>query len=454
MNIILITLDACRVDHLGFYGYERNTSPNLDKIAEESIVFLNNYSVVPQSDPAIVSILTGMYPHNHGIRTLGNAKSISVPALHQLLKSKGYKTACMSIEQNDNDSIKNGFDEFNLLRWRVKSKIKRTLKKLLDRKKQFGTSEIVTDNAIDWIRKNSKNKFFLYLHYMELHWPYNPPSPFDHIFDPNYDGKHNFNDLDGGKIKRGDLIFNKILPDEEIRHSIAHYDGSILYLDSQIERLAEFLKNEKLWDESIIIILGDHGEHLGEHDFFYQHVASVYQPSLRTPLIIKAPGMHHKKIYALTESIDIMPTVLDLLGMPLEKPVDGKTLTPLANGSAEKIKNLVFAESGVSLFKQNKRKYIEGIEGKWRMVTDGKWKLIYIPHPEEGIYELYNIDKDPMEKTNLAGQEKEIEEYLKEKLYLWMENKRAAEAEPQSAPYTGKDEEKVKERLKRLGYID
>ena len=147
MNVILITLDACRVDHMGFYGYNRNTTPNLDKIAEESALFLNNYAVIPQSDPAIVSMLTGMYPHNHGIRTLGNAKSLNVPTLHQMLKSRGYKTACMSIEQDDNDSIKKGFDEFNLLEWRIKSKIRRAIKKMSGRKEESGSAEIVTDNA-------------------------------------------------------------------------------------------------------------------------------------------------------------------------------------------------------------------------------------------------------------------------------------------------------------------
>lgn len=456
MNVILITLDACRIDHLSFFGYGRKTSPNMDSISSEGALFLNNYAAIPQSDPAIVSILTGLYPHNNGIRTFGKSKSLRVSTLHQILKEKGYKTACISIEQKDNDSIKPGFDEFNLLEWRIKSKLLRLLKKFFNWKSNPGASEIVTDNAISWIKKNKDRNFFLYMHYMELHWPYSPPIPYDNIFDPDYNGKHTFNDLDGGKIKRGDLLFNNYqLPEEEIRHSIAHYDGAILYMDLQIGRLVKFLKSQGLWDRSIVIFVGDHGEHLGEHGFYYQHASSLYQPSLRVPLLIKVPNTNQIKIDALTQNIDIMPTILDMLKIPLSQPIDGKSLLPLMNNQTDKIRDYSFAESGVSLFKQNRRKYIEGIEGKWRMVTDGKWKLIYIPNPKNEIYELYNVEEDYYEKNNLINQETTIGASLKEKLHNWIEKKDVGDIETtENDPYSGKGEAKVRKRLRRLGYID
>jgi choline-sulfatase len=452
MNLIIITLDACRLDHLTFSGYYRDTSPNLNEISKDGALFLNTRSVIPQSDPALVSILTGLYPHNHGIRTLGTKKSLSVTTLHGLLKSRGYKTACISIEQEGNDSIKKGFDEFNLLRWRVKNKIKTAIKKLFDKNTISGASGTVTNIAIDWIKRNKKSSFFLYLHYMELHWPYAPPKPFDSIFDADYKGGHSFNDLDDGKIKRGDMLFNNNLSEEERNHAIAHYDGGILYMDSQIWRFVQFLKDEKLWDNSIVIVVGDHGEHLGEHNFYYQHVASIYEPSLKVPLFIHAPGLKGKRITTLTQTVDIMPTVLDILGIPIDTSVDGKSLIPLIEGKADKVRDYAFAESGVSLFKQNTRKYIDGVEGKWRMITDGEWKLIYMPHPENDIYELYHISVDPEERSNQIENEKIIADSLKQKLFQWMGKKYTNEAE--SEPYKGNEEDKVKQRLRRLGYID
>lgn len=454
MNVILITLDACRLDHLKFAGYGRDTTPNLSKITKEGAIFLNNYTPIPQSDPAITSILTGMYPHNHGIRNFANQQNIEVPTLQKILKDKGYKTACMSIEQNHNNSIRPGFDEFNKLSWRIKSKLKRMLKKCFNWKYSPGVSQITTDNAINWINKNKNNNFFLYLHYMELHWPYSPPPPFDHIFDMEYKGSHRFNDLDHGKIKRGDLIFNNTLSEEERKHAIAHYDGAILYMDSQIKRLVDFLKKKELWDESIIVIVGDHGEHLGEHDFYYQHVASLYEQSLKVPLFVKYPGsIKGKQINKLTQNIDILPTILDVLGLKSIKEMDGINLKPIIEGNTENTRKYCFAESGVSLFKQNKRKYFDGDKSKWKMVTDGNWKLIQIPHPDGDIHELYKISEDPLEKNNLEDQEKEILESLKKKLELWMENKQL-DTNPEPGVYTPKEEDKIKERLRRLGYID
>ena len=450
MNVILITLDACRFDHMSFAGYFRDTCPNLTKTAEEMSLFMNNYAVIPQSEPAIISILAGAYPHTHGIQNLGKKMSANCIMLQEILKNKGYKTACMSIEQNENDALRKDFDEFNEIRWRIKSRLSREIKRAFNKKREYGAAEIVTDNAIDWVRKTKRNNFFLYMHYMELHWPYAPPAPYDHIFDPDYKGAHHFNDLDNGKIKRGDNVFNNDLPEDERKHAIAHYDGAILYMDIHLNRLIEFLKKEALWENSTIIIVGDHGEHLGEHNIYYNHIASVYQPSLRVPLLIKIPKTNAGKINALTESIDIMPTILEALNIPPENNVEGKSLTPLIKNQSEKVRDYAFAETGVSLLEQNKRWHFRGIEGKWKMVTDGKYKLILIPHPENDIYELYNLEDDPNEAKNLINGQKEIAESLKQKLLSWAQKRPIEEKQV----FTEKEEEKVKERLRRLGYLD
>jgi arylsulfatase A-like enzyme len=221
-------------------------------------------------------------------------------------------------------------------------------------------------------------------------------------------------------------------------------------MDLHLNRFVEFLKKENLWENSIIIIVGDHGEHLGEHNIYYNHIASIYQPSLRVPLLIKIPKTNAGKTNALTESIDIMPTILDALNIPKENYIEGKSLIPLINNQSGKVRDYAFAETGVSLFEQNKRWYFSGVKGKWKMITDGKYKLILIPHPENDIYELYNLEADPNETRNLINDEKEIADSLKQKLFAWMQK----EPIEKTQPFTQKEEEKVKERLRRLGYLD
>ena len=126
-------------------------------------------------------------------------------------------------------------------------------------------------------------------------------------------------------------------------------------------------------------------------------------------------------------------------------------MTPLIKNQSEKVRDYAFAETGVSLLEQNKRWHFRGIEGKWKMVTDGKYKLILIPHPENDIYELYNLEEDPNENSNIIQEEEEIAQSLKQKLSSWLQKNHV---EKEAQPFTQKEEEKVKERLRRLGYLD
>tara|TARA_Y100000310_G_C20639790_1_gene793256 strand:+ start:379 stop:1731 length:1353 start_codon:yes stop_codon:yes gene_type:complete len=450
MNVIIITLDACRFDHTGIGGYHRKTTPNLDKIGESSCTFLNNYVVIPVSDPGLISIFTGVFPHTHNIRDhieyLQSKEPLEMKTLPGVLKSLRYKTGFMSIEQNDNFAINNDFDDYNKLNWRIKNKIKRSVFKIINKK--IGVSEATADTAISWVKKHKNNNFFLYVNFMETHWPYEPPEPFDNIFDPEYKGSHKFNNLDYGNIKRGDMIFNNPLTEEERNHAVAHYDGALLYMDSHLGRFIDYLRNEGVLDKTILIILSDHGEHLGEKNIYYSHGSSMYQPSVKVPLIIKIPGESGKNINKITQTIDIMPTIFDLLGVNPNLKIAGKSLVPLIKGDGGH-REFAYSESGVSHFTQNKRFTIKGIEGKSRMITDGKWKLICFPHPENNIYELYNLEEDKGEENNLVDKEVEIVSKLKIKLNEFINEKKDQGGEEEVEL-----KEKSKKLLKKLGYID
>lgn len=445
MNVIMILIDALRADHLSLNGYKRKTSPNIDEIANENVFFCNGITAIPSTTPSIASIMTGLYPHSHGLRFVHRQKLNSkITTLPEILQAHNYRTIGYDLG-SIGDGLEKGFDAFSLLSWRILNKIKRIITKSINWNRRIEEAEEVTVFAKKQIKKHKGEKFFLYLNYPDLHWPYKPPKPFCEMFDPDYKGEHLFNDWDN-KIERGDMIFNNTLPKEEIYHAIAHYDGTIRFIDIQIGQIIKYLEEIKLIDKTLILITADHGESLGEHNLYFQHTLSLYDEGIRVPLIISSPTIKQpKKIETQVQSTDIMPTILEILGIPLIENIDGKSLVPLIKG--EKFdRKYSFAENGELLFQQNNRSFFRGIKGKWRMIRTNEWKLIYIPHPENDIFELYNLKKDPKETINLIGKEPEIAKELKEELFKWMNSSK----EDKDIDLT----EKSKKILKNLGYIE
>jgi len=445
MNVIFIVVDALRFDHLGISGYSRNTSPNIDKIARESVFFSNAITTIPSTTPSISSMMTGLYPHSHGLRFIHRQKlNPKVTTLPEILHAHGYKTIGYDLD-SIGDGLEKGFDAFSLLRWRMINKIKRTLKKSIYWNYKIGQAEELTHFAKKQIKICKDDNFFLYLHYNDLHWPYKPIKPFDEMFDPDYKGDHIFNDWNN-KISRGDMIFNNPLPKDEIYHAIAHYDGLIRYIDTQINHIIMYLEEMKIRDNTLLVISADHGESLGEHKLHFQHSLCLYEEGIKIPLIIDNPNFRQqKKIETQVQTIDIMPTILEILNIPLIENIDGKSLIPLMKGVKDDRKYL-FAENGELIYKQNNRTFLPGIKGKWRIIRTNEWKLIFIPHPENDIYELYNLKNDPNENLNLISKELEIAKVLKEELFKWIN----ASNKNEDMDVT----EKSKKLLRKLGYME
>lgn len=453
MNVIIIVIDALRPDHLSINSYSRETSPRIDKIAKEGVSFSNVFTVLPNSEPTFASILTGMYPHSHEVRMLFNNKlKQNTPTIQQILKSHGYATAYTKSGNAPKDGTQVGFDYCDPLASKIKNKIKRIASKCIRPNYHFGMAEQQVDISINWIRKNINKKFFLFMHTNDLHWPYPIPAPYDHIFDPNYKGSHDFATLSEGKISRGDLIFgHKKLPEEEIKHAIAHYDGGIRFIDEHIGRLLNFLDDNKLSEDTLLILAADHGESFGEHNYYFQHGEHLYNQALKIPLIIRNPKKipKNKKIDGLAQSVDIMPTILEMLGITLIDNIDGVSLMPLIEGKKIEVRKFAFAESVENYFRGNKRVFFEGVKGKWRAMIAGKWKIIYIPHPENDIFELYDIENDPEEASNLIEDEKGIAEEMEKKILEFMKG--------QSMEGNAKVEdlsEKSRKLLIKAGYLE
>jgi arylsulfatase A-like enzyme len=235
------------------------------------------------------------------------------------------------------------------------------------------------------------------------------------------------------------------MPQEELNHAIAHYDGALNYIDFQIGKIVDYLDKNELREDTLIVVTSDHGESLGEHNVYFSHGEYVYDSELKVPLVF-SKKLLPKNVYGQqVQSTDIMPTILDVLKIPVIDRIDGISL--LKYRDDKNFRKLSYAEGGISYFREKSRHYIDGIKGKWRMARTNEWKLICIPHPEKNIFELYNIKNDPNESNNIIEEEKEKAEVLKKALFLWIGSE---EKEDPDADLT----EKSKKLLRSLGYMD
>lgn len=426
-NIILITLDALRPDHLGCYGYKRNTSPNIDKTAKEGAIFTQVIAQSSHTAPSNASLITSTYPNIHGVKDWGYHFNASiVKTLPVILKEHGYRTAFISdfLAFSLIKGFENGFDTFNTLNTFTLGSIN-TRKQIID----------ITDWAIDWVENNRGKNFFLWLYYTDPHGPYIPPYPYDKMFigDQYYNinrkvpiSENNYSQDSIGHIPKY-LSYNNIM---NANYYISQYDAEIRHIDDQIGRLLQELKNRDLEKNTVIIINSDHGEAMGEHNRYFCHANSLYDELIKIPLIIKWEDRIPSGIKNNTQvsSIDIMPTILDILRIKKYKFMQGNSLLPLLGG--QKYTFTVFA-------------YSEFWEKK-SVRTQG-WKLIYDSKNKQ--YELYNLKNDPAELNDISAAEQTQFKFLKQKLDEYIKN--SASQSKITAPALSQDE---KERLKSFGY--
>ena len=463
-NIVLITADTLRADHLGCYGYKRNTSPNIDSLASTGSQFTDASSAIDNTVPSHISILTSMYPKRHGVYTNWNRQDVQPVTLAQILKNHGYTNAAFVssfILHSDKVRINKGFDYYrNTDRLKVPA------------------DETIND-ALDWIRANDKKKFFVWIHLFDPHMPYNPPSPYDKAFDPDYRGwgriyfdvlnrkesaveaastpgltkaqTKTLRLMDRGPIDVLDITYNKIgLNERDSEYVKSLYDGEILFMDHAFGVLLGEIRKLDLSKKTLVVFTADHGESLGEHGIYWDH-KGIYEPEIKIPLIITVPGMRSSKIDGMASNIDILPTLLDLLRLSVRREVlqgfDGKSLAPLMWGKTEKVRDEIFIEQSNNMgkaIKKNDYKYIFPIKESFSLFPND------FKHREG----LYHLKTDPGELSNLmaAGNLKDTPyQPLKDVLVLWAGETLSPRKE--SADFEKLDKEH-QEKLRALGYLN
>jgi arylsulfatase A-like enzyme len=272
------------------------------------------------------------------------------------------------------------------------------------------------------------------------------------MFDPDYRGPHTFNDEAGPGVERGDIIFGRTrLPSRQVEHAVAHYDGEVACADHAVGELLGVLQAMGLLDRTLVVLTSDHGESLGEHDYFFEHGAYLYEPTVRVPLIISYPPSLPAGLVvtAQARTIDIVPTVLEVSGVPIPAGLQGQSLAPRMRGAERGAGPLAYSESGRNFYKENPRQYVEGVAGKWRMMRSDRFKLIMIPTKSGGpIWEFYDLESDPGETKSVPGRFPEEEGALRRALLdlLAADPGKDDREEPALPP-------ELEENLRSLGYV-
>lgn len=418
-NLILISIDTLRADHLGCYGYNRNTSPNIDRFAEDNVLFKNTIAQSSWTLPSHMSMLTGLYPSRHGVLSSRKKLGDEHLTLGEILQNAGYQTVAMT--DGAYMSHKFGYQGFDLF----------------DDKpiQSWGSIERTYTKAVNWLRKNHSSTFFLFLHTYQVHAPYNPSPQYDVYSDKNYRG---ILEATANKLATDYHGIQDKMKLEDYTYLVDKYDGDIYYTDHFFGKLFKELRDLGLYDRSIIVLTSDHGENFLDHKAYHIGHLELYDEIIKVPLIIKAPAFLKKHIVeAQVESIDIMPTVLELLGISTPKGLDGESLAELTKKGSY---NSTFAFS--------EKDYDN------KIIRSEDWKLLLRASndSESSEIELYNLKVDPDENSNLFAQEVEIGKSLFAELQAWMGiQKRRSKFVP-----TDKIEldENLKEQLKALGYMN
>jgi arylsulfatase A-like enzyme len=481
-NIIMIWIDALRADHLGCYGYHKNTSPNIDALAKQSTIFKNNFASNTVTITSFMSIISSLYPDSHGVYYVGKDKlSSKIKPLAEILHLYGYSTTWLGpkgcAHLDPAIGFGRGFDSVGIFSENLSEGLK---------------------TVFEALHKNKSRKFFINFHTYKVHDPYMPSEQYRKVFvnqrrpeaieTPELLAKATYEKIKNelpkknsdtrtvlGEALSSELIASGLLDgsynrqrmntlreymirnnqiykmhhlcaetyidkiDYSDKKLMAHFsalcDADILEFDTEvIGPLLKKLKELDLYNNSIIIICADHGDEFGEHGYM-GHGQTLYDEVTHVPLIIKIPGIQEgRKVTELSETVDIMPTLLDLLKIPIPYYAQGKSLVPyIVQQDTKPLHQFVFGQLG-------------GDDYGHFMIRSKEWKLLLHHNNRK---ELFNIRKDPAEKRNLYWLRRGVARRLDRELQAWRSSLPSYKVDSLFMPNIDKA---AQERIKKTGY--
>lgn len=367
-NVIVISIDTLRADRLGCYGHERETSPRIDRLAANGVLFENAFSPTAWTLPGHASLFSGLRPRRHGAVRAQTAIRQDVPLLAEILKEHGYATA--AVVNAPFLQAKFGFDRgFDTFTYTPKLEVARHQQAVLETLRSVGGGP-----------------FFHFFHYMSVHDPYTPEEPYNR-FVGNYEQPIHINGEGLLKLWRAMDRGETQLNSHEVSFLDDLYSGGVSSVDARIGEILDLLETERLDDDTIVILTSDHGEEFMEHGSIL-HTKTLYDELLRVPLIVSGPGVPDGlRVRSMASLIDVMPTVLRLLQIPVPGGLDGVDLAPYWSDDSNPRRLLDIETS-----------WVDGTRASWGVRTS-EHKLIV--NQETGYREFYDLTADPGEKRNL-----------------------------------------------------
>lgn len=428
-RVVLITLDTCRADALA-------SMPLTAAFAERGARFTEAFAATSTTQPTHASLLTGLHPWQHGVTANGAVLPETAATVPEALQAAGFATGAVvaSFPLVRRFGFAQGFQRFH-------DELEVVYARQWEGETVAGgrfltLGEAITDRALALLEELEGPKQFLWVHYFDAHDPYG-----DAAGEPNPMPVAAL--LQAGREARSDLP-------ELVEHARALYVRDLGALDRAVGRLLARLAEDDGF-VTHVVLTADHGESLGEHQYYFEHGEYLYDGTLRIPLIVKFPHDRHKglRVAGKTMIFDVMPTILAAAGGQLHD-VAGTDLAVGLEGAREP-HPLIYGETDRVFFPENPRRYVDGIAGNWKSVREGRLKLIEIPHPDGNLYELYDIVADPEEKANLYRTGHPDAERLTVALRQWLASFDGGEA---ASPRPLEIDEQTAERLRRLGYMN
>jgi arylsulfatase A-like enzyme len=447
--VLVLTVDTLRPDYMSLEGYDLPTTPRLDALLSRGTRFTRAVSPIPRTTQALASMFTGRYPSETGVRTLYDRLAPEVVPLAEIARQNGYGTIAVVSNHilTRERGLDRGFDVY-------------------DYASDIRTARATTRAAIRSLRHRRREEaLFLWVHYIDPHVPYYPPPELARQFGSQYEGPYrlHFGQVQGGAgdraypadLPKREAVFRNKLPDEVNAHVRRLYAADIRAVDDAAHVLMTWLE-KRLGDDWFVVFASDHGESLGEHDFFFDHGDYVYNATLRVPLGLVPPETDSSSRSRVVDDwvslVDVTPTLVELLDLQVSDDVKrgfrGRSLAPYLEGRSLPPRPL-FAECGMSFYPEMiKRRVRFDVAGRFRSAIQGQWKLIWAPFQTDDLaYELYDLENDPHETRNLYHPSHPAATELRPLLETWMAS------DTMISPTEEISDEDL-ERLRSLGYVD
>lgn len=415
-NIILIVVDCARADHLSLYGYPRETDPHIKKLAREGVVFSSAIAHGTWTKPSITSLLSGLSLSRHNVRSMSDRLAPDIELLPDFLHRAGYSTACISANSwvSPAFGLGRGVHYFSTQRnqkfmhlavgkiftsfcmWKPALATVCIAGFCLDQFLETGSTDrqgrsarALTEEAVQWISRVRGKPFFLYIHYNDLHFPYNPPAPFDHVFGREERGERHMPPMCNALVP---LDRCKELSELETKSLIRFYDGELAYVDHWIGKLMNALKKMDLYERSMIIVTSDHGEEFYEHGG-WGHGNSLFEETIRVPLVVRLPDARSsgQQLDVPVGHLDIAPTIADLVDIEMDGDSEGMSLVGLMAGPSDgREDRKVMSE-------------LDPLDGRYGVALRGRrYKMIVLwDRPERRVL-FYDLLQDPGEERDLS----------------------------------------------------